>query len=167
MFCSVGDQSPPPTGRSGKVAGWYKDPSGRYDWRYFDGTWSDQVQKEGDDRTYIDPVPSPPRSSATKPPSTPSPAQATTEGLTSPPARQWWRRKLWKLPLWGWAALGIAALIGIAVGTRQPESPDTVGDATSRTPQAAETVADGSPAEPDVSRAALDFIDADECASIH
>ena len=65
----MSDQPSPPS-RSGKPAGWYKDPSGKYDFRYFDGRWTDGVANEGDDETYTDPVPSesPPRSADTESP---------------------------------------------------------------------------------------------------
>lgn len=46
---------PPP--RTPKPAGWYKDPSGKFDYRYFDGEWTDHVSNEGEDSTYVDPVP--------------------------------------------------------------------------------------------------------------
>ncbi len=48
---------PPPPPRPTKPAAWYKDPSGKFDWRWFDGTWTDQVANDGDDNTYSDPVP--------------------------------------------------------------------------------------------------------------
>lgn len=47
--------APPPL-RSSKPDGWYKDPSGKFDWRWFEGTWTDHVSNEGDDNTYTDPV---------------------------------------------------------------------------------------------------------------
>lgn len=40
-----------------KPAGWYQDPGGRYDYRYYDQGWTDDVANDGDDNTYIDPVP--------------------------------------------------------------------------------------------------------------
>jgi len=46
---------PPP--RRSKPLGWYRDPGGKFDYRYFDGEWTDDVSNEGDDKTYIDPVP--------------------------------------------------------------------------------------------------------------
>ena len=47
---------PPPTSTP-KPAGWYRDPGGKFDHRYFDGKWTDHVANEGDENTYIDPVP--------------------------------------------------------------------------------------------------------------
>ena len=47
---------PPPTSTP-KPAGWYRDPGGKVDHRYFDGKWTDHVANEGDENTYIDPVP--------------------------------------------------------------------------------------------------------------
>lgn len=43
--------------RAPKPAGWYRDPGGRFDWRYYDRGWTDDVANDGDDNTYIDPVP--------------------------------------------------------------------------------------------------------------
>ena len=51
----AGRRPPPP--RSTKPAGWYKDPSGEFDVRWFDRTWTDHVSNDGDDNTYIGPVP--------------------------------------------------------------------------------------------------------------
>ena len=107
---------PPPPSRSGKPAGWYKDPSGRYDWRYFDGRWTEGVANEGDDATYTDPVPpagpaTPVAGSSAAPP--PPSQTGTLKRLLSWPA---WRRKLWKLPLWGWTALGLIGIVGVAAG---------------------------------------------------
>jgi hypothetical protein len=50
-------EKPPPPPRSTKPAGWYNDPSGKFDMRWFEGTWTEHVANEGDDTTYIDPVP--------------------------------------------------------------------------------------------------------------
>ncbi|MFZ1488615.1 MAG: DUF2510 domain-containing protein [Ilumatobacteraceae bacterium] len=38
-------------------AGWYHDPSGKFDRRYFNGHWTEHVSNNGDGQTYIDPVP--------------------------------------------------------------------------------------------------------------
>jgi len=46
----------PPPGAP-KPAGWYPDPGGGFDYRYFDGGWTDHVSNEGEDSTHIDPVP--------------------------------------------------------------------------------------------------------------
>lgn len=55
-----GDHSAPvdrPAPTQPKPAGWYRDPGGRYDLRYFDQVWTDHVANDGDDNTYVDPVP--------------------------------------------------------------------------------------------------------------
>lgn len=50
------DERRPPR-PSTKPAGWYRDPSGQFDVRWFDGGWTEHVANEGDDATYVDPVP--------------------------------------------------------------------------------------------------------------
>ena len=48
--------SPATSPRVAKPAGWYKDPGGRYDWRFFDGTrWTEHCANENDDSGYTDP----------------------------------------------------------------------------------------------------------------
>ncbi len=46
---------PPPPGAA-QPTGWYPDPAGRFQYRWFDRVWTDQVANGGDDRTYVDPV---------------------------------------------------------------------------------------------------------------
>lgn len=48
---------PPPPRQSRRPAGWYRDPSGQFDLRYFDDGWTDHVVNEGDDTVYNSPVP--------------------------------------------------------------------------------------------------------------
>lgn len=69
-------------------AGWYPDPRGRHEHRYFDGTtWTDHVADAG--RGGMDPVnaPSPPAGPTPAPPTgaPPPPPGATPAGIASPP----------------------------------------------------------------------------------
>jgi hypothetical protein len=109
------DRPPPP--RQPKPAGWYRDPSGKYDWRYFDGSWTDDVANEGDDRTYTDPVPS------QRTASSPSPQQPPEVSLEQAASPKLGKRRLLKLPLWLWAGAGVIAIIAIASSSGdEPES---------------------------------------------
>jgi hypothetical protein len=70
----------------GQRAGWYPDPTGRSELRWFDGRWTEHVSTGG--RPGIDPLPS----------AAPAPAPA---GGPRPARRA------------GWVALGIAALVAV------------------------------------------------------
>lgn len=100
----VSDQPPPPS-RSGKPAGWYKDPSGKYDWRYFDARWTDGVANEGDDATSTNPV------SPARPPTAVAGSSVDTAASDA-----WWGRRLWKLPVWAWIGIAVLAVIGAIAG---------------------------------------------------
>jgi hypothetical protein len=56
QFVSSTVNRPPPSGAS-PPAGWYPDPTGKFDQRWFDGRWTDHVAKHGDNSTYTDPMP--------------------------------------------------------------------------------------------------------------
>lgn len=139
----MSDQPTPPA-RSGKPAGWYKDPSGKYDWRYFDGRWTDDVANEGDDETYTDPVPSrtPPRSAAAGPPG----YWQASDGKWYPPQGQAaappdvppQRRK--RGGCFKWFGIGILAIIALSViaviAGRGSDDDDTGGDSPEVQPAA-------------------------------
>lgn len=56
VWTEVGSSAHQPERTSSKPAGWYTDPGGRFDYRWFDSTWTEHVANEGDDSTYTDPV---------------------------------------------------------------------------------------------------------------
>lgn len=95
---------------SPKPAGWYRDPSGRYDWRYFEGEWTDDVANEGDDATYTDPVPGPRQSLTASVKAEPG----STTALKRFVLWRGWRRKLGRLPVWAWTALLVAVVAVVA-----------------------------------------------------
>ena len=47
---------PRPPSVTTHAAGWYPDPTGRFDQRWFDGGWTEHVARHGDGRTYTDPM---------------------------------------------------------------------------------------------------------------
>lgn len=145
--------------RSTKPAGWYRDPSGKYDWRYFDGQWTDAVQNEGDDATYSDPVPRRPVAQE----DSPAPTSDGSGGKKRIASWPLWRHKVWKLPVWVWAALVIAGLIASALSRGR----DATDEAQDSPGAPAEQLTVGSPAQPRVSSTALDFLDAEECHVHH
>jgi hypothetical protein len=78
-------------------AGWYADPAGRHEWRYFDGHWTDQVVTRGVGSTQALPVAS-----------TGSPAAWPADGA---PGRK--RAKLWALTAAGAAAATVAVVLAV------------------------------------------------------
>ena len=102
----MGSARPP---HSPKPAGWYRDPSGKYEWRYFDGEWTDDVANEGDDATYTDPVPRQ-RQSSTPPV---QPAKSSATALKRFVFWRGWRRRVGRLPLWAWTAIGLVVLTAV------------------------------------------------------
>ena len=47
---------PPPPPAAPQSAGWYPDPAGRFQYRWFDGVWTDRVANGGDGQTSVDPL---------------------------------------------------------------------------------------------------------------
>ena len=47
---------PPPPPAASQPAGWYPDPAGRFQYRWFDGVWTDRVANGGDGQTSVDPL---------------------------------------------------------------------------------------------------------------
>lgn len=114
--------APRPPKRS-KPAGWYTDPSGQFDLRYFDGRWTEHVANDGDDQTYVDPVPAarptwPDRPAPRAPVDVDTAARASTK-----------KRRFLKLPLWVWAGVAIIVVVAIAVNPSDDE-PVADGDVT-------------------------------------
>jgi hypothetical protein len=82
--------------------GWYPDPAGRHEFRFFDGTrWTDHVADE--DTPSIDPVPRAPLAVV--------PVRVVDDRGRSTLTERWSRRKV------RWAACAVAAVIGIAAAT--------------------------------------------------
>jgi hypothetical protein len=72
--------------------GWLPDPSGRYEWRYWDGGWTNRVANSAPPAAPTAPAPAPPASAAPVSPPAPTPATVPASaapapvGPVSPPA---------------------------------------------------------------------------------
>jgi hypothetical protein len=85
-------------------AGWYTDPAGRHEYRYWDGTgWKPEVSDGG--ITAVDPLGSPP------PPQRPAEPSPVTDSAAPAVARR--GRRKWAVPV---AAIAAAAVLGLIAG---------------------------------------------------
>jgi hypothetical protein len=90
--------------------GWYTDPAGRHELRFFDGIrWTNHVADAG--TPSIDPVP--------RAPDAVVPVRVVDDRRTSTLTERWNRRKGW------WATGAIAAVIGLAAATSGDDEGET------------------------------------------
>src|SRR6478752_7462353 len=101
--------------------GWLPDPSGRYEWRYWDGGWTNRVANST-------PAGAEPSAATPAPPPAPAPAAvAPTEPVAPAPVSE-------PAPLIVPPEAAVAAATAVAESAAEPAAPLTARDAVPRVP---------------------------------